>query len=204
MALRLALRTVTVLIVLCIALLGVQLYRMARPERGTPLTLASSDAPTPPALGKFNPLAEPRPAPDLSYAALAGGTQSLAALRGRVVLVNFWATWCAPCIREMPSLLRLQGKVEDLAVLAVSEDRRGAELVRPFVADHHLGALTILLDPDNASRRAFNFGGLPTSFLIGRDGRIIGDVEGAAAWDSPEMLKLIGGYLAVTKAANAG
>jgi thiol-disulfide isomerase/thioredoxin len=204
MALRLALRTVTVLVVLCVAMLGVELYRMAQPARGAGLALEPSDAPARPVLGEFNALAEPRPAPDISFAAPSGAMQSLAALRGRVVLVNFWATWCAPCIREMPSLVRLQEKFADLAVLAVSEDVRGAELVEPFVAKYRLTGLAIFLDPKNASRRAFNFGGLPTSFLIGRDGRIVGDVEGAAEWDAPAMLKLIGGYLAAPKAANAG
>jgi thiol-disulfide isomerase/thioredoxin len=201
MALRLALRAVTVLIVLCVALLGVVLYRMAEPEQGQRLALAPGDAPQRAAIGKFTSLPEPRPAPDVSFSATTGASQSIAAFRGRVVLVNFWATWCAPCITEMPSLVRLQAKLDGLAVLAVSEDRRGAELVEPFLAKHDLAGLATYLDPKNTVGHAFGVEGLPTSILIDRDGRILGKLEGAAEWDSPAMLKLIGGYLAVPKEA---
>jgi thiol-disulfide isomerase/thioredoxin len=204
MALRLALRAVTVLIVLCIAMLGVLLYRMAEPERGERLALVPGDAPARAAIGKFTALAEPRPAPDVSFSEISGATQSLAALRGRMVLVNFWATWCAPCITEMPSLVRLQAKLGDLAVLAVSEDRRGAELVEPFLAKYQLTGLKTFLDPKNAVGHAFGVEGLPTSILIGRDGRIVGELQGAAEWDSPAMLKLIGDFLAAPRAADAG
>lgn len=204
MALRFALRTVTVLIVLCVAVLGVLLYRMAEPERGARLALVPGDAPARAAIGKFTALVQPRPAPDVNFAGTSGATQSLAALRGRVVLVNFWATWCAPCIKEMPSLVRLQAKLGDLAVLAVSEDRRGAELVEPFLAKYQLTGLATFLDPKNTVGHAFGVEGLPTSILIDRDGRIVGELQGAAEWDSPAMLKLIGDYLAAPRAADAG
>jgi thiol-disulfide isomerase/thioredoxin len=109
--------------------------------------------------------------------------------------VNFWATWCAPCIKEMPSLARLQAKLGDLAVVAVSEDRRGAEVVDPFVAKLALGKLPIYLDAKNDLGHGFGVEGLPTSYLIDRDGRIVATLEGAAEWDSADMLKRLGTFL---------
>ncbi len=202
--LKTALRTVTVLIVLGVALLGVELYRMAQGERDAQLSVAPGGAPDRAAVGEFSPLATPRPAPDVTLAALSGGTQSLAALRGRVVLVNFWATWCAPCVKEMPSLLRLQTARGDIAVLAVSEDRRGAALVEPFIAKHGLEKLPIYLDPENSVGHAFGIDGLPTTALIDREGRIVGRLEGAAQWDSADMLKLIRRYAGTPNGTSAG
>ncbi|HUB96224.1 MAG TPA: TlpA disulfide reductase family protein, partial [Stellaceae bacterium] len=113
----------------------------------------------------------------------------------KFLLVNLWATWCAPCVAEMPSLLKLQGKVGGLTILAVSEDRRGAELVDPFIAKHGLDGLAIYLDPKNGLTNALHVDGLPTSYLVDRDGRILGKVEGAALWDAGDMVKLVEGYL---------
>ena len=95
----------------------------------------------------------------------------------------------------MPSLARLQAKLGDLAVVAVSEDRRGAELVDPFIAKLGLQGLAIYLDPKSEVGHALGVGGLPTSFLIDRDGAVLGELEGAAEWDGPEMAKLLDKYL---------
>jgi thiol-disulfide isomerase/thioredoxin len=184
-------RTITVLLILGIGTLGVLVYRL---ETGP--GVASDAGSQSAASGKFSPLAAPRPAPDASFTAHSGETVTLAAFRGRVVLVNFWATWCAPCVQEMPSLARLQAQRGDLAVVAVSEDRRGAELVDPFLAKLGLADLGVYLDPKNDLGHAFGIEGLPTSFLIDRDGRIVATLEGAAEWDSAEMLKRLGPYLA--------
>ena len=124
-----------------------------------------------------------------------GKTATLADFRGHVVLVNLWATWCAPCVKEMPSLERLQAKLGDLKVLAISEDRQAATVVAPFIEKHGIEGLAIYLDPKNDVDHALAVGGLPTSFLIDRDGRILGELEGAAEWDSPAMVSLIEGYL---------
>jgi thiol-disulfide isomerase/thioredoxin len=191
MALKWVLRTVTVVFVLCLALLGVLLYRF----ESQPAAVVASAGPQETALGKFSPRAAPLPAPPLSFADQSGKTVTLADFRGRVVLVNLWATWCAPCIQEMPSLARLQARLDRLAVLAISEDRRGAEVVSPFVEKLGLSGLGIYLDPKNDVDHALGVEGLPTSILIDRDGRILGELQGAADWDSPNMVKLIEGYL---------
>jgi thiol-disulfide isomerase/thioredoxin len=191
MALKGVVGAVTVLLVLCVVLLCVLLYRV-----GTePSAVVASDAPQGIAIGKFSPRAAPLPAPPVSFADQSGKTVTLADFRGRVVLINLWATWCAPCIREMPSLARLQARLDQLTVLAISEDRRGADVVPPFVQKLGIEGLAVYLDPKNEVDHAFGVEGLPTSILVDRDGRILGELQGAADWDLPEMVKLIEAYL---------
>jgi hypothetical protein len=92
----------------------------------------------------------------------------------------------------MPSLERLQSRFGDrIAVLAVSEDRGGSKAVEPFIAKLGLKAVKPYLDPKSAVGHAFEVQGLPTSFLIDRDGKLIGKVEGAAEWDSPKILGIL-------------
>jgi thiol-disulfide isomerase/thioredoxin len=188
---KMLLRAVTMLIVLCGALVAVLLYERATPQRGE-TTAAAEGQTAADQLGKFTPLASKLPAPAVSFAAQNGENRTLADFRGHPVLVNLWATWCAPCVAEMPSLDRLQATLgNDLAILAVSEDRNGAAVVDPFLAKLHLGQLQIFLDPKNGLSNAFQVRGLPTSILIDRDGNVIGKLEGAAQWDSAEMVALI-------------
>jgi thiol-disulfide isomerase/thioredoxin len=194
MRLRLALRAITVLVVLCLAVLGVLLYRKAEEQRSV-LVLIPEETRADAAVGKFTPVTPPRPAPEVRFMTRSGGTVSLDAYRGRVVLINLWATWCAPCIEEMPSLARLQRARPALAILAVSQDRRGAAAVDPFLARLKLTGLATFLDPEAALSQAFAVAGLPTSIVIDRDGRIVGRLVGAAHWDSPEMERLIDKYL---------
>lgn len=148
-------------------------------------------------LGEFTPLTGRLPAPDLAFTTRDGATKQLKDFRGRVVLVNLWATWCGPCVEEMPSLDRLQARLgTDLTIIALSEDRRGAALVDPFLAKIGIKSLAVYLDPKSAALAAFGVEGLPTSFLIDRDGDLLGKLEGAAVWDSPKMLRLLQPYLA--------
>ena len=152
--------------------------------------------------GQFTPLDPPRPAPELSFAARDGSPARLADFRGHWVLVNLWATWCAPCLREMPSLDRLQAMVGDrLAIVAVSQDRGGAPVVDPFLEQLRLTALRIYLDPKGAAGRELAVRGLPTTFLLDGDGRIRAQLEGAAEWDSPGMHAAIERYLGNAGAA---
>jgi thiol-disulfide isomerase/thioredoxin len=191
---------VIVLVVLCLAGLLAAFYWPGAPLRRDNGSIMSSQpdtgAPQEAALGQFTPLDRPLPAPELGFATRDGRVVRLADFRGRFVLVNLWATWCAPCVREMPSLDRLQARLgERLAVLAISEDRGGGKVVEPFLGKLGLERLAVYLDPKTAAQQAFGARGLPTSFLIDRDGRILGRLEGAAAWDSPDMLARLEGYL---------
>ena len=145
-------------------------------------------------------LSNPRlPAPPVMVQDADGREVSLADFRGRVVLVNFWATWCVPCLKEMPALDRLEGRVggSDFAVAAVSIDRTGRAAVETWFQQNGIGHLNIYLDPQ--SRAPFAFRGalgtssieLPVSLLLDRQGRVVGSLKGAAAWDAPEAEALI-------------
>jgi thiol-disulfide isomerase/thioredoxin len=159
-----------------------------------PGALAQADAATPgqAPLGEFIPASRPWPAPPASFTDAEGKTLSLRDFAGKLVLVNLWATWCAPCRHEMPSLERLQtGLGDKITILAISEDRGGSKAVAPFIAKLALRAVKIYLDPESAVGGAFKVDGLPTSFLIDRQGRVLGRVEGEAEWDSPKMLTIL-------------
>jgi len=143
------------------------------------------------------------PVPKTAFVDAQGGKHSIGDFKGRYVLVNLWATWCAPCVREMPSLDRLQTMLGSrLAVIAVSEDRGGAHVVDPFLEKLALKALPIYLDPKSAVGEELEISGLPTTFLIDAQGRILGQLEGAAEWDSPKMVATIERYLNGTDASD--
>ncbi len=169
-----------------------------------PRNAAAAEAPggpAPPLKGAFGEnftlLDPPVPAPLEAFTDLAGNPVRLADFEGRVVLLNFWATWCAPCVREMPSLDRLQALLGDrgLRVVAVSIDRGGAEAIRPFAKRLGLAHLGLYHDPKGTLFRAFGVTGLPASFLIDRNGGIVGAYAGPAEWDDPEPRALIEYYL---------
>ena len=151
-----------------------------------------ADMPDRTKLGEFVPSSQPFTAPAISLADTNGHSVELSELRGKLVLVNLWATWCEPCLREMPSLERLQSRLgERIAVLAVSEDRGGNKTVEPFIAKLGLKSVKIYIDPKSEVGHAFGARGLPTSFLIDREGKVLGRVEGAAEWDSPKILGVL-------------
>ncbi len=164
-----------------------------------PRKAAAAD-PAPPLRGAFGEnftlLDPPVPAPPDAFTDLAGNPVRLADFEGRVVLLNFWATWCAPCVREMPALDRLQAALGDrgLAVVAVSIDR-GAKVIPPFAKRLGLARLGLYHDPEGALFQAFGVTGLPATFLIGRQGQIVGAYPGPAEWDGPEPRALIEHYL---------
>ena len=144
-------------------------------------------------MGDFIYFAAPKPVPPIGFTDAAGKSLSLADFKGKVVLVNFWATWCAPCVREMPSLDRLQAKLggKDFTVVDISLDRQGREAVEPYFAQNDLTHLGIYLDPKSEAFHTWSGRGVPTSFLVGRDGRSLGVLLGAAQWDSIAAVKLI-------------
>ncbi len=161
----------------------------------------STGAEKPPLRGvfadNFTLLEEPAPAPQAELTGPDGAPLTLAAFEGRVVVLNFWATWCAPCIREMPSLDRLQTQLsaEGLSVVAVSEDRGGAKVVEPFLEKLGLANLEMYLDPKGEFAREFAVRGLPTTMLVDRRGRLIGGLEGPAEWDEEDAVALVRFYL---------
>jgi thiol-disulfide isomerase/thioredoxin len=143
-------------------------------------------------LGEFIPVSPPQPAPQVAFTDADGKPASIADFAGTPTLVNLWATWCQPCLKEMPSLERLQAKLAGrLTVAAVSQDRVGGKLVNPFVAEHKLQELKIYLDPKGEVARAFEVRGLPTSIVLDRAGRVAGKVEGPAEWDSDKMMAVL-------------
>ncbi len=153
-------------------------------------------------MGDFSYFAGAKPVPPIAFKDADGKSLSLADFKGRVVLVNFWATWCAPCRGEMTSLDRLEGQLggKDFIVVDISLDRQGKAAVAPFLMENDLTHLGIYLDPEGESFRAWQGQGVPTSFVIGRDGLARGVMLGPAQWDSPAALELIKYFIAEGKA----
>jgi thiol-disulfide isomerase/thioredoxin len=190
---KITIRALTVLLILCGAGLLVLSLRPARVER-VPQAPANSVAGQ--SLGQFTALPAPLPAPTLAFTTRDGGQKHLSDFKGRLVLVNLWATWCVPCVEEMPSLDRLQAKLGDkLTILAISEDRQGDTAVGPFLQKNGIRHLSIFLDPKSVATNELGAQGLPTSYLIARDGTIIGKEEGGASWDDPAMIAKLQPYL---------
>lgn len=199
-------RALIVLVVLCASGFLVLTYWRTAPGNGVAdraeMAGAGEESLQADALGQFSPLPAPRPAPGVDFSASDGRPASLADFRGRWVLVNLWATWCGPCVREMPSLDRLQARFGGrLTVVAISEDRSGAQVVDPFRQKLGLTNLALYLDPKANAQRAFAVRGLPTSFLIDPQGRILGRLEGAADWDAPDIVARLNSYLRQDEAA---
>ena len=143
-------------------------------------------------LGEFIPANPPQPAPEVGFTDADGNPASLADFKGKPTVVNLWATWCQPCLKEMPSLERLQSQFEGkLTVAAVSEDRGGAKQVGPFVDKLELHKVKVYLDPKSDVGHAFNVRGLPTSIVLDAAGRVVGRVEGAAEWDGEKLLGVL-------------
>ena len=119
-----------------------------------------------------------------------GTARTLSDYAGRGLVVNLWATWCVPCVVEMPELQELARKVAGagILVLPLSSDRGGAEVVRRFYAANRIDGLPILLDPRGDAARAWGVRGLPTTLVIDRQGRERGRVEGAIDWASPATI----------------
>ena len=172
---------------------------------GLMIGAASAAAPalaSPPLAGDmaaFAPAGQLAPAPDLSVTDALGNSVSLADFDGRLLLVNFWATWCAPCVHEMPSLDRLQAARSDQAfsVVAISLDRSGLAAVEPFYERLGLDNLAIYLDPQGRMARDYGVRAFPTTVLIDGHGRELGRLAGPAEWDAADALILIDYYLSI-------
>ena len=183
-------------------------WTIVRPAAGVLVVAATTAAMTtvspagaePPLAGEmaaFEPADTLAPAADLSVTDAAGDSVSLADFDGRMLLINFWATWCAPCVYEMPSLDRLQAARGDEAfeVVAISLDRGGLAVVEPFYERLNLENLAVYLDPQGRMARAYDVRAFPTTVLIDDQGRELGRLAGPAEWDEPDALALIDYYL---------
>ena len=136
-----------------------------------------------------------QPAPALQAKDFAGRSHTLADYRGQVVLLNFWASWCPPCRREMPSMerLRLRMAGRPLVILAL-DSVEPVEDVQEFLATMKLG-FPVLLDPAGENTRRWKVYALPTTFLLDSSGRIRHVLKGGAEWDEGEALEAIEGLL---------
>ena len=115
-------------------------------------------------------------------------TVTLSQLRGKPVILNFWATWCPPCVEEMPSLVELQKKLGDkVTVLAVSEDA-DQNAVNQFVRDHNVDLLTVR-DPKQSANALYGTFKFPETYVIDRDGKIVRKFIGATDWTSPDLVE---------------
>jgi len=135
----------------------------------------------------------PKPVAAIKFDDAQGQSRNLADFKGKVVLLNIWATWCGPCRKEMPALDRLQAALggPDFEVVALSIDRGGMDAVRKFLADIGIRNLAMYLDSSGQALRTLSALGLPTTLLIDREGREIGRLIGPAEWDSPEMVEFV-------------
>ena len=149
---------------------------------------------------------QPRVLPVVRFADEKGRAVTLQDLRGKVVLLNIWATWCVPCRKEMPALDRLQARLgsSNFVVIALSIDRGGTSVVRAFYDEVGIRALRIYVDKTGDAATDLGVVGIPVTLLIDRESREIGRKIGPAEWDSPEVVALIQDYLGAPAPDQAG
>jgi thiol-disulfide isomerase/thioredoxin len=135
----------------------------------------------------------PKAMPELRFEDSAGRPKSLADFRGKVVLLNLWATWCAPCRDEMPALDRLQAQLgsPSFEVVALSVDQQGPEIAHSFLTETGVKSLAFYIDRSAQAAFKVNAPGLPATLLVDRNGREIGRHLGAVKWDSPDVVALL-------------
>ncbi|MBC6496965.1 MAG: TlpA family protein disulfide reductase [Alphaproteobacteria bacterium GM7ARS4] len=130
---------------------------------------------------------------DMALSFLDGDIVLLSSLRGRVIVMNFWATWCPPCIEELPSLLALQQTMsgEDVIVILVAADFAEREAIDSFLARHGLEALRSHHDKDLSLSGVWRIGSMPTTLIMDRKGREVWRHEGACAWDGEDVVSFL-------------
>lgn len=157
----------------------------------------SQQTPTPqtaeiPAKGPFLAAVEPATAGPPDPFLNGDGTEArLEDFKGKPVVLNFWATWCAPCVKELPSLVRLQQARGDLTVIALNVDTKLEGPIGDFLKEVGAAELEAYADPKKKLWRAFRLNSLPTTFVINAEGLVVAKRERDAEWDSPEAIAAI-------------
>jgi len=138
-----------------------------------------------------------RERPDLYWSDGDGNKVRLADFAGKVVLFNYWASWCAPCQRELPGMDRIQAKMagENFTVVALNIDRGGKPVALRNAKRLALKHLSLNLDPEQRTTRTIGLRAMPTTYLFDRQGRLLGLMEGGAEWDTPEAIALINYFI---------
>jgi thiol-disulfide isomerase/thioredoxin len=140
---------------------------------------------------------EMTPAPDVSVVSLANGKPlKLSDLRGKVVLLNFWATWCPPCREEIPSMMKLNRSMagKPFEMVAISVDEGGKPAIESFFKESGY-SLPTFIDPSGASMKTYGITGVPESFIIDKKGVLVKKIIGGFAWDSPETTSFLEGLM---------
>lgn len=161
---------------------------------GAPAPVVPSAAPPAAAgIGNYVPKPDKPVVAQVTFKAADGSAKSLKDFQGKVVLLNLWATWCAPCRKEMPDLNALQKSLgsDQFQVVALSVDHKGMEVVKSYLAEVGADALTPFVDESTKALTDLQGVGLPTTLLIDRQGRELGRLVGPAEWNSPEAQKLV-------------
>ena len=139
---------------------------------------------------------EPLAIPDAVLLDGAEAEHSLAEYRGKWVVLNFWATWCAPCRAEMPSLDRLAKAMPEVAVVPVATGRNGVDQIQKFYAEAGVVNLPVLRDPKSALARSMGVLGLPVTVILNPEGQEVARLIGDAEWDSVEALAVLRALIA--------
>jgi thiol-disulfide isomerase/thioredoxin len=141
----------------------------------------------------------PKPAPMLTFQDANGNPRRLADYNGDGIVLNLWATWCAPCKQELPSLDALAGKLagKRIRVLALSSDRGGATVVQAYYREHGIQNLHVLLDPEGQAVQAFKAPGIPTTYIIDRRGLERAYAEGSENWGTDVAMKRVEALVSV-------
>jgi thiol-disulfide isomerase/thioredoxin len=190
-------RTLVIAIAAVLATIGVVGAILLQQELQPAPTTTATDPASGALTGRFLPLA------GADFSAVApvdgqGAPADMAPYRGKALLVNLWATWCAPCIEELPSLGQLQQELggEDFQVVTIAIDEREPSKIEPFLAKHGAANLPVLIDRDRTIDKVAKVIALPTSLLVDREGQVKAMLTGDARWNCGKALEAVKAFVA--------